>query len=257
MLVARLISFAVLLTLAIALPAVAADVTFTGHVTYRERMALPPDAAITITLVHLPDQGRIAAAHATLGSKAGSPISFSLNVRSHVVASGGPFGLVAEITSRGQVIFRSGQPALVDVTEPAGNIIEVEFRPPPPHAPPQQVSLPIDTAKPLLDVLWIVTSIGGDPVLPETQVTFSIASDHRAGGNGGCNNYFTETSFDDPPLAFGPLAGTRMACGPAVMTQEQRFFAALRATAGYELEGDALKLVDAAGIPLVGLVRGP
>jgi putative lipoprotein len=48
-----------------------------------------------------------------------------------------------------------------------------------------------------------------------------------------------------------------MACDPFVMAQEARFFAALEATAGYELTGDALKLVDAAGIPLAGLVRAP
>ena len=256
MLIARLISF-VVLTLAMAIPALAADVTFTGLVTYRERMALPPDASLAITLVRLPDQGRVAVAHARLGGKASSPIAFSLNVRSNVVASGGQFGLVAEISSGGYVIFRNGQPVPVDAAEPAGNIIEVEFHLPPPHDPAEQVLPPAETATPLLDVLWIVTSIGGDPVLPQTQVTFSIAADHRAGGNSGCNNYFTEASFEDAPLAFGPIAGTRMACGPAVMTQEVRFFAALGAAAGYEFDGDTLKLVDAAGIPLVGLIRGP
>jgi putative lipoprotein len=105
--------------------------------------------------------------------------------------------------------------------------------------------------------LWTVTSIGGEPVLPQTKVTFSIAADHRAGGNGGCNNYFTEASFETPPLTFGPIAGTRMACDPAVMEQEARFFAALEATSGYDLNGDTLKLVDAAGIPLAGFIRAP
>jgi putative lipoprotein len=258
MLVSRLLRIcSALLALALVAPALAADITFGGLVTSRERMVLPSDAALTITLVSLPDQHRVAGAHASLGGKAGSPIQFTLNVRSDVIAAGGQFGLVAEISSGGYVIFRNAQPALVDAAEPEGNVIEVEFSPPPPHDPPEQILPPPETPNPLLDVLWTVTSIGGEPVLPQTAVTFSIAADLRAGGNGGCNNYFTEASFESPPLAFGPIAGTRMACDPAVMAQEARFFAALEATSGYDLAGDALKLVDAAGVPLAGLIRTP
>ena len=246
-----------LLALLMAAPAFAEDVTFTGLVTWRERMALPPDSSLSVKLVALPGQQRIAGAHAGLGGKAGSPIQFTLNVRSDVLADGGTVGLVAEIWSNGDVIFRNWQPVPVDAQAPTDIVIPVEFTPPPPHDPPQQVLPPAEAPNPLLDVLWTVTSIGGEPVLPQTEVSFSIAADHRAGGNGGCNNYFTEASFEDPPLAFGPIAGTRMACGPAVMGQEIGFFAALEATAGYDLVGDTLKLVDAAGVPLVGLVRAP
>ncbi|KRA50357.1 META domain-containing protein [Devosia sp. Root635] len=243
--------------LALAGPALAEDVTFTGLVTYRERMVLPPGASLVITLVALPGQQRITGAHASLGGKAGSPIQFTLNVRSDVLADGGSFGLVAEIWSNGYAIFRNGQPTVVDPREPAGNVVAVEFSPPPPHDPPEQILPPVETPDPLLDVVWAVTSIGGEPVLPRTELSLSIAADHRVGGNGGCNNYFAEASFETPPLTFGPIAGTRMACGPDVMAQEARFFAALGATAGYDLSGDTLKLVDAAGVPLAGLVRRP
>ncbi|MGB3339595.1 MAG: META domain-containing protein [Devosia sp.] len=242
--------------LAFGAAALAEDVTFTGLVTYRERMALPPDSALTVTLVGLPGEHRIAGAHAALG-KTGSPIQFTLDVRSDVITTGGEYGLVAEIWSYGYVIFRNWQPVRVDAAAPSGIVIPVEFSPPPPHDPPEQILPPVDTPNPLLDVLWNVTSIGGDPVLPRTELTFSITADHRAGGNGGCNSYFTEASFTTPPLSFSPIAGTRMACEPAVMAQEARFFAALEATAGYDLAGDTLKLVDAAGVPLAGLVRTP
>lgn len=257
MLPMRLVRFAVALVtlLGFVMPAAADDVTFAGLVTYRERIALPADAVLAVTLVSLPGQHRVAGARADLGGKAGSPISFSLNVRSHVVAAGGRFGLLAEISSGGNVIFRTGQPVLVDAAEPEGNIIEVTFTPPPPHDPPDQVLPPADTPNPLIDVPWTVTSIGAEPTLPGSEVTFSIAADYRAGGNSGCNNYFTEAGFAGSPLSFGPIAGTRMACATEIMEQEQRFFAALGATVGYELAGDTLKLFDAAGVPLVGLIR--
>ena len=246
-----------LLALAAATPAFAEDVTFAGLVTYRERMALPPDAALTITLVNLPGQQRITGAYATLGGKAGSPIQFTLDVRSNVLATGGSYGLVAEIMSGGHVIFRNTQPVAVDPAAPEGNVIEVTFTPPPPHDAPEQILPPPETPNPLLDVLWTVTGIGGDPIIAGTVVTFSIAADHRAGGNGGCNNYFTEASFEGPPLSFGPIAGTRMACDPAIMAQEALFFAALSATVGYELARDELSLFDASGVPVAGLVRTP
>ncbi|QDZ11140.1 META domain-containing protein [Devosia ginsengisoli] len=258
MLPTRLTRFALaLLALLMAAPAFAEDVTFTGLVSWRERMALPPDAALTVNLVTMPGQQRITGAHASLGGKAGSPIQFTLNVRSDVLAGGGSFGLVAEIRSQGYVIFRNWQPVPVDALMPSGILIPVEFSPPPPHDPPEQVLPPVEAPNPLLDVVWTLTSIGSDPVLADTAVTFSIAADHRAGGNGGCNNYFTEASFEGPPLSFGPVAGTRRACAPDIMTQEARFFAALAATRGYELAGNGLQLVDAAGVALAGLVQTP
>lgn len=248
-------AFLALLALMLAGPAMAADVSFSGEVSFRERMALPPDAALTVTLVSLPGEQRVAGAHASLGGKAGSPIQFALNLRSNVLRDGGVYGLLAEISAEGHVIFRSRQPVIVDPAAPSGIVIPVQFTPPQPHDAPQQVLPPDEAPNPLLDVLWTVTSIGGDPVLAGTTVTFSVAADLRAGGNGGCNNYFTEARFEPPPLSFGPIAGTRMACDPAVMAQEARFFAALGATVGYDYQADTLKLVDAAGVPLVGLVR--
>lgn len=258
MFAATIVRFAIaLLALMIAAPAIAADVTFSGQVAFRERMALPPDASLSIALVSLPGQHRVASAHASLGGKAGSPIGFTLNVRSDVLASGGDYGLIAQIRAEGRVIFTNPQPVPVDPATPSGILIPVQFSPAPPHDPPEQILPPVETANPLLDMVWTVTSIGGDPVLLPSKVTFSIAADYRVGGSGGCNSYFAEADLTGPPLTFSAVASTRMACDPALMDQEARFFAALGATVGYELKGNSLKLVDAADVPLVGLVRQP
>ena len=258
MFAARIVRFAIaLLTLLVVAPAIAADITFSGQVAFRERMALPPGASLTITLVGLPGGHRVAGAHADLGGKAGSPIEFTLNVRSNVLASGGHYGLVAQIEADGHVILANARPVSVDPRAPSGILIPVHVSSPPPHDPPEEILPPVETANPLLDMVWTVTSIGGDPVLPQSKLTFSIAADYRVGGSGGCNSYFAEADLTDPPLTFSPVASTRMACDPALMDQESRFFAALGATAGYELQGDSLKLSDAAGVPLVGLIRQP
>jgi len=247
---------AILLAL-FAAPTFAADITFSGKVAYRERMALPAGAALNVTLVSLPGLGRVAGAQAALDGKASSPIQFTLNVQSGVLSKGGSYGLVAEIWSDGYPIFTNVQPVPVDPAAPSGILIPVQYFTPPPHPAPEQVLPPAETPNPLLDIVWTVTSIGGEPILPASKVTLSIAADHRVGGTGGCNSYFSEADFSAPPLTFSPIAGTRMACDPAIMEQEARFFAALGATVGYELKGDTLKLFDAAGVPLVGFVRQP
>ena len=236
--------------------AMADDVTFTGEVTYRERIALPPRAELWVTLVSLSRATPVVSAAANIGPSGQVPLQYSLRVRSDVIATGGSYGLIAEIRAEGRTLFRNSQPVPVDVIAPLPTLILVNFSPDPPHDAPEQV-LPPERPIPLLDTAWQVTSIGGDPVLADTEVTLSIAADHRAGGNGGCNNYFTEADFEGPPLTFGPVAGTRMACPPEIMDQEAALFAALGATVDFELSGDALKLFDAAGIPLVGLVRLP
>ncbi len=102
-------------------------------------------------------------------------------------------------------------------------------------------------------MLWRITSIGGKPAVGERPPTFSITADSRAGGNSGCNNYFAEADFTDG-LSFGPAAATRMACAEPLMAQEAALFAALAAVANYETDGESLRLLDAAGIPLIGLV---
>lgn len=255
----RPIKFAILTLLALLtiIPAFAADVTFSGQVAYRERMALPPNSSLTVTLVGLPGGKRVASARANLGDKVGSPIQFSLNVRSNVLTNRRAYGLIAEIAADGYVFFSNAQPVPIDLIAPSAILIPVQFTPPPPQEAPKQILPPVETPNPLLGIVWTVTSIGGDPVLPLSTLTLSIAADHRTGGSGGCNSYFTEADFSSPPLSFSPIAGTKMACDPAIMVQETRFFAALGATAGYELAGNALNLFDAAGIALVGLMRQP
>ena len=244
----------VLLALTALAPAVAAeDVRFSGLVTYRERMLLPSDSILTITLVSLPDQRRITSASAPLAAKAASPIQFSLDVRSNVLAAGGQFGLVASVSLSGGGSFANVEPVLVDPAEPEGNVIEVVFATAPP--PVSTVSIdPVEPPNPLLDTAWRVIGIGGDPVLADTEVTLAIAMDRRAGGNGGCNSYFTEADFETSALSFGPVAGTRLVCTPATMAQETAYFAALSTIAGYDLSGASLALVDAMGVPVIELV---
>lgn len=247
----RLIQAIALLLMVLSAPAMATT-TLNGTVAYRERMTLPADAWLRVTLVDLATMAPVVGASAGIPAKGQVPIGFAFNVHSHIEASNGAYGLQAQISSAGQVLFRTPVPVPVTIGDSAPTAIMVyrtRTQPPSPEPP-----IPV-TPPELFDTLWTVTSIGGRPVAAPRPPTLSIAPDHRAGGFGGCNNYFTEASIDTEALTFGPAAATRMACAPDLMSEENAYFTALSAVASYELDDQGLRLLDAAGVPLIGLVR--
>jgi putative lipoprotein len=233
------------------------QITFTGEVTYRERIALPPDADLTVTLVTFDANGSPHAIGATapIEAKGQVPLLFVLDVRSDAIADDLDYGLIAEIRSGGVPLFRNRDPVPVDPALPSPTMILVNFDPPLPLPEPVPGNGELDVTAALFDTIWQVRNINGHAVHEAAEVSLSIASDRRAGGNGGCNSYFTEAMFDGPALRFGPVAGTRMACDTPVMRQETEYFAALEATASYELADRTLYLLDAEGNPLLRLVR--
>jgi putative lipoprotein len=249
--------FAVLFVLMTTIhPARADDVTFSGIVQFPERARLPARAELVVSLVALPQGNRVAGARAALDTGATSPIQFTLDVRSAVLARGDDFGLVASIATGGVVLYHASQPQPVASTSIDAIVLTLHPAPAPAPAPVPDETTIAETPSPLLDLLWTVTSIAGRPVSGDRPLTLSIAADHGVGGFAGCNNYFAEVVIDGQNLVFGPAAATRMACDPTIMQQETDFLAALAAVQSFEIEGQGLRLLDAAGIPLVGLVTG-
>lgn len=227
--------------------------TLTGTVTYRERMALPAGATLHVGLVTLPDGRPVVGAATVIASKSTPPIEFALNIRSDLATTGTAYGLIAEIRAGNGVLFRNARAVPIDpVTHAPVNIVVERQQPSSTLPTPPEMPVP-DPA--LVDTIWRVSSIGSKPLPSDLKVTLSIAADLRAGGEGGCNSYFTEASLENDELTFGPAAATRMACPPDTMAVETSYFIALSAVRNYQLDGDSLRLLDAAGVPLIGLVR--
>lgn len=229
----------------------AQGLTLTGDVFYRERMGLPHGATLYVGLVSLPGGQPVVGAGAPVPAGGQVPLQFSLAVRSDVAKSGGTFGLVAEIRVGGAAMWRNELAVPVDLAAPAPTSILVTRTINEPAAP--QPEPQIDQT--LVNTSWQVTSISGSPTIGESPLTLSIAPDLRVNGHAGCNNYFTQATVDGAKLQFALAASTRMACLPDLMTQESAFFAALAAVTSYELSENSLRLLDAAAVPLIGLVR--
>lgn len=231
--------------------ALAASLTISGEVTYLERIALPPQGTLRISLVDMaqPEQPRIKAEGA-IASPGQVPLTFRFNLDDKVIATDRSYGLRAEILGAGEVWFRNDTPLPLNFAATEGLKVLVAFTYTPANAAPPS---PVDHT-PILDVTWTATAIAGVPVEPE-QSTISIARDHRAGGRGGCNSYFTQASITGSAIAFSPPAATRMACDEPLMAQEAVFFEALTATRNWRLVDTALELLDAEGKVRVNLVR--
>lgn len=102
----------------------------------------------------------------------------------------------------------------------------------------------------LVGTTWRAETIAGQPVADGAASTLSFLADGRVAGLGGCNRYAGTIRAEDGRLRVGPLAATRMACDPALMDQEARFFAALEGTARLRRDGGFLLLEpEGAGEP--------
>ncbi len=83
---------------------------------------------------------------------------------------------------------------------------------------------------------WIVERIGGAGIVDNSRVTLQFASEGRLAGIASCNRYTAAYTAKGGSLAIGPAAATRMACAPALMSQESRFLALLATVVSFQID---------------------
>ncbi|MDX5403582.1 MAG: META domain-containing protein [Rhodobacterales bacterium] len=93
---------------------------------------------------------------------------------------------------------------------------------------------PIDL---LAGVEWVVEDIDNAGIVDSSRVTLEFdAASRRVAGRGGCNRYNSAFDLSGEGLSIGPAAATRMACAPALMEQEQRFFALMSRISRFDID---------------------
>lgn len=125
----------------------------------------------------------------------------------------------------------------------------------PPAPPPktENTNMPAQTesaANALADTQWVLETLGGNPPVPQTQVTLNFISASQAAGTDGCNRFTGGYTVDGSALTFGPLAGTMMACPDPIMTQARSFTQSLAATKTFGVANGRLSLMDESGATL-------
>jgi putative lipoprotein len=216
--------------------------TVSGTVAYRERMALPPDAAIDVRLEDTSLQDTPAklvgeSVFAAAGQQV--PISFQVSFNPADINPAHTYQLRANITINGALAFTSttSYPVIT-------------------HGAPIQASLMLqkvqatEAAKPegrkLHGTYWRLVELNGKPTVPGMGTTQPYIRLHREQsrleGSSGCNGLVGTYLLEQSALQFTPSATTLMMCPPALMEQEQGLIAALKATSSYKIEGDMLEL---------------
>ncbi len=228
-------------------PALAAKVSLPGEVTYRERMALPEGAILRIELVDLalPDRPRVRVSAPTGAGQV--PLAFTLTFDDSLILPQHSYALNAEIAA-GDIRFRNTEPYGVNPLAPEAPIVIVTQRVA--QVEPASVEpAPAAGELPLLDITWQAKQIGETPVPPGVEVTMHIEPNLRAGGVGGCNSWFSQTTITAESFAAGVTGRTQRSCGYDRNMLEQSFFEALAASAAWRLDNDTLTLLDASGKP--------
>lgn len=230
----------------------AATAVITGTVTYRERIALPPNARVEVKLV---DVSRADAPSQTLAAttvrvRGQVPIAYRLRVNRAAIRPGHTYALQARILVNGQMMFTTTTRHSVFGTGPDQTDILVQRVASAPETGPASAG-----AGPA--GRWLAEDIMGGGVIDRLQTVLELGADGTVSGTGGCNRMNGRATISGSSIAFGNIASTMMACTPAAMTQERRFFDALGKAKAWQADPTRrkLRLSDASGNTLVVFTR--
>ena len=220
-------------------PQAAAQPSISGTIAYRERMALPPDAAIEVKL-----QDVTQAPAKTIGESvfapAGKqvPIPFQLSYNQADINPGHTYKVQANISVNGKPVFTTATPEPV-ITNGAPTQVSLMLQQAP--ASPARVS----TTK-LRSTHWVLSELNGKPAEPGEGETvhLDLHNKGRLSGSTGCNPLTGTYIAEEGALQFTPAESSMKTCSPPVMAQEQALLAALKATNKYQIEGETLELLN-------------
>lgn len=210
-------------------------VPLTGMVTYRERMALPPDAELTVTLHRKTSDGRMLVAEERASTEGRNvPLPFSIACPA-ADSSSMSYELEAAISSGGTTLFATTRPLMVHPGD--ADIMVLTHR-------------VMDTA-PVTDGLagtrWKLVELNGKPAevydnQPEPHLLFNPeGAQGRISGSDGCNSLIGSYTLQGDRIGFSQLGSTMMLC-PKGDAQARALAQALAGATSVSHSGDTLDL---------------
>ncbi|MEO5758238.1 MAG: YbaY family lipoprotein [Mesorhizobium sp.] len=208
-----------------------------GQVMYRERIALPPNAVLSVQLadVSLADAPAAVIGEQKVTPAGQVPISFAIRFDPSVIRPQMTYALQARITVDDRLLFIS------DVRHQVDPLTDV----------PQTIMLkmvsPTATTGAVFGQSWLVEYIDGIGVIANPQATFRISEAGKAGGSGPCNAYFATAKIDGEAITVSDIGSTYKACAPEVMAEEKALFDALAKAATFKVDAGKLTIADKDG----------
>jgi heat shock protein HslJ len=95
---------------------------------------------------------------------------------------------------------------------------------------------------------WIIEDLDGGGIIDRSRITLGFSGeDSRAYGLGSCNRFTGGFTLTGEGLSFTHPAATMMACAPAVMAQEQKFFRILQAVTSFNIDATGALILSGSG----------
>lgn len=210
----------------------ASESVLSGTVAYRERMALPTDAVVEVSLsdVSKMDLAAPVIAKTTVSSNGQQvPLPFTLRYDPSRIEPNHTYAVRAVVRSAGRMIFTTDRAYRV-ITQ--GNPIHVDLLLV--HVSQEAVPGGIWGTK------WLLEDLAGAGVLDRAQATLEFVEAGRVAGHGSCNRFFGSVEISGESIKFSALGSTRMSCVEAVMMQESRYLKALEGAERFALNGSVL-----------------
>ncbi|MDF9303212.1 META domain-containing protein [Tritonibacter mobilis] len=109
---------------------------------------------------------------------------------------------------------------------------------------------------PLTDTQWTLSEIEGKAPLEGRDLDLTFFEDGRFGTSAGCNRFMGEVEIEGDEITFpDKIAGTMMACPEGLAEQEEKLLSLLPEVTHYQIEPDALILLDSDGQALLRYSR--
>lgn len=218
-----------------------------GNVVYLERMALPANAKVEVTLddVSLADAPSRVIARTAFTAGHGSPIPFALKFNSDKLDKRNRYALQARITAGNQLLFST----TTDHPFYPGKKNNTQVMVQRVSAPANSTSAKNFTGK------WKVANIAGKAVVGTKPLNIEVTSGGRIGGHSGCNGFGGTFTLKGDKVTFSRMAGTLMACSEALMRQEHALYEAFSKARRYELVSQRVKFFNDRGHEILTLVR--
>jgi putative lipoprotein len=226
----------------------AASGVLTGEVFYRERVALPRNAVLEVSLVDVTRPGGLGdlVASVQIRPKRGVPIPFEIRYGDGDVEPRRSYAVRANIVADGRLLFVSARSNLV-LTQGHPTSVRILMS--------AVISLAVAAAQDLTGRAWLAENISGAGVVDTVQTTIAINPAGEVSGSGGCNTLRGTAQVNGSSLTFGTIGTTRKMCPPAIMDQEMKFLRALDLTREFRIDGPYLLFVDGSGAELVRFTR--
>ena len=212
-----------------------------GTVTYRERIALAPDAVIRITLsdVSLADAPAVVLAEATITAGGRQvPVPFELAYDRAAIRAQHTYTVRAAIYSGDSMAWTTDTlyPVITREYSNRADLVLKRVEAPPVGA--GRTTSPASGS--LVGTSWHLVDLHGRGALENAAVTLEFPEEGRVAGKGSCNRYFGPVVIKGQSITFGAVGSTMMMCPEEVMNQERDFFRALETAERYEINGDLL-----------------